>query len=178
MSDFNPLDMPILQLDENAKAERTSRFEAARFLGSPETISAFLAESMREGGPDDLMRAIGEVAKAVGINKVAKDAGVNRESLYKTIKPGTKPRFDTIQRLLDALEVELTVKPKKKVAPALAVGALIIPRSDGEYVRGKAQAQDSLTYVISKRGSVSESGIYSVSGKAVKPKAAGKDKAS
>lgn len=178
MSDFNPIDMPILQLDENAKAERTSRFEAARFLGSPETISAFLAESMREGGPDDLMRAIGEVAKAVGINKVAKDAGVNRESLYKTIKPGTKPRFDTIQRLLDALEVELTIRPKKKVTSTMALGAMVIPRSAGEYIKGKAQTQSSIAYVISKQGSVSESGIYSVPGKAVKPKAARKDKAS
>ena len=176
MSDFNPIDMPILQLDENAKAERTSRFEAARFLGSPETISAFLAESMREGGPDDLMRAIGEVAKAVGINKVAKDAGVNRESLYKTIKPGTKPRFDTIQRLLDALEVELTIRPKKKVTSTMALGAMVIPRSAGEYIKGKAQTQSSIAYVISKQGSVSESGIYSVPGKAVKPKAARKDK--
>lgn len=178
MNEFNPLDMPIIEIDEATKAEKTSRFEASRFLESPATISAFLAESMREGGPDDLMRAIGEVAKAVGINKVAMDAGVNRESLYKTIKPGTKPRFDTIQRLLDALDVELTVRPKKKKAPAVAYSGLVMRRSDGEYIRGKAQTKSSIAYVISKQGSGSESGIYSVPGKAVKPKAARKDKAS
>lgn len=57
------------------------------------------------------MHAMGEVAKARGVNKLAQDAGVNRESLYKTFKGGSKTRFDTIQKLMLALGVELTVKP-------------------------------------------------------------------
>lgn len=114
MTDFNPLDMPIFEIDEATKAEKTSRFEASRFLDNPVTISAFLAEAMREGDSEHLMEALGEVAKAVGINKIAQEAGVNRESLYKTFKQGTKPRFETVVKVLEALGVELAIKPKNQ----------------------------------------------------------------
>ena len=107
---FNPLDMPITGL-KNATNENTSRFEASRYLDTPETISAFLADVMKENNPKILMQALGEVAKAHGVNKLAEDAGVNRESLYKTLKGGDKTRFDTIQKLMLALGVELTVRP-------------------------------------------------------------------
>lgn len=83
---FNPKDMPILELNTSG----TSRYEASRFLDNPEAISAYLAESMKENDPELLMWALSEVAKAQGVNKVAKDAGVNRESLYKTFKGGVK----------------------------------------------------------------------------------------
>jgi probable addiction module antidote protein len=51
------------------------------------------------------------VAKAQGVNKVAEAAGVNRESLYKTLKGGSKTRYETVQKLMLALGVELTVQP-------------------------------------------------------------------
>ena len=104
---FNPDDMPILDLDLSG----TSRFEASRYLDSPKVISAFLAEAMSANDPAILMKSLAEVAKARGVNQLAADAGVNRESLYKTLKGGDKTRFDTVQKLLNALGVELTVKP-------------------------------------------------------------------
>jgi probable addiction module antidote protein len=104
---FNPEDMPILNLNTSG----TSRFEASRFLDSPEAISAYLAESMKENDPELLMQALSEVAKAQGVNKVAKEAGVNRESLYKTFKGGVKTRYETIRKLMEAVGVELTVQP-------------------------------------------------------------------
>ena len=48
-------------------------------LDTPETISAFLADVMKENNPKILMQALGEVAKAHGVNKLAEDAGVNRK---------------------------------------------------------------------------------------------------
>lgn len=64
------------------------------------------------------MKALAEVAKAQGVNKVAEAAGVNRESLYKTLKGGSKTRYETIQKLMQALGLELTVQPlsSKKAA--------------------------------------------------------------
>ncbi len=99
-------EMPILNLNLG----NTSRFEASRFLDTPETIRAFLAESMKANDPEVLMQAVAEVAKAKGVNKLAQDAGVNRESLYKALKGGTHTRYDTVMRLLLAVGVELTVK--------------------------------------------------------------------
>ncbi len=55
-----------------------------------------------------------DVAKARGIANVAAIAGVGRESLYKTLQPGAKPRFDTVRRLLAALGVKLNVSPGKE----------------------------------------------------------------
>jgi len=106
-SKFKPEDMPILDLDTSG----TRGYEASRFLDSPETISAYLAQSMTSQDPQVLMKALAEVAKAQGVNKVAEAAGVNRESLYKTLKGGSKTRYETIQKLMLALGVELTVRP-------------------------------------------------------------------
>ncbi len=57
------------------------------------------------------MVAVRDVARARGIATIAADAGLGRESLYKTLKPGAQPRFDTVRRLLDALGVKLGVVP-------------------------------------------------------------------
>ncbi|MBX8541946.1 putative addiction module antidote protein [Pseudomonas cichorii] len=96
-----PEDMPILNLNLG----NTSRFEASRFLDTPETISAFLAEAMKEHDPEVMMQAIAEVAKAQGVNRLAQNAGVSRESLYKALKGGTHVRYDTVMRLMLAVGV-------------------------------------------------------------------------
>jgi len=68
MSNQNkPEDMPILNLNLG----NTSRFEASRFLDTPETISAFLFEAMKGHDPGVMMQAIAEVAKAQGLNRLA-----------------------------------------------------------------------------------------------------------
>lgn len=113
-SKINPEEMPILNLD----ISDTSLYEASRFLDSPETISAYLAESMKAQDSQTLMKALAEVVKAQGVNKVAKEAGVNRESLYKSLKGGAKTRFETVKKLLMAVGVELTVQPIAVNAPA------------------------------------------------------------
>jgi len=114
MSNQNkPEDMPILNLNLG----NTSRFEASRFLDTPETISAFLAEAMKEHDPEIMMQAIAEVAKAQGVSRLAQNAGVNRESLYKALKGGTHVRYDTVMRLMLAVGVELTVKPAQEPRP-------------------------------------------------------------
>ncbi|TFY88997.1 putative addiction module antidote protein [Pseudomonas kairouanensis] len=116
-SKFKPEDMPILDLDISG----TRVYEASRFLDSPQVISAYLAQSMKSNDPQILMKALAEVAKAQGVNKVAEAAGVNRESLYKTLKGGSKTRYETVQKLMLALGVELTVQPiATQKAPVVA----------------------------------------------------------
>ncbi|MCG6575126.1 putative addiction module antidote protein [Pseudomonas sp. AF32] len=120
MSDkFNPEDMPVLSLGTTG----TTRYEASRFLDTPEAIAAYLAESMKADDTEGLIHALAEVAKAKGVNKVAKDAGVNRESLYKVLKSGAKTRFETIRKLMTAIGVELTVQPITTLAVASKAAA-------------------------------------------------------
>jgi probable addiction module antidote protein len=54
--------------------------------------------------------ALGDVARAKGMTQVAKDAGLGRESLYKALAPGAKPRFETVMKVAHALGVKFTVQ--------------------------------------------------------------------
>jgi probable addiction module antidote protein len=87
------------------------KFDAADYLDSEETIAAYINAAMEENDPDILLAAIADVAKARGMSKLAKDTGLGRESLYKTLAPGAKPRYDTILKVLSALGVSLHARP-------------------------------------------------------------------
>ncbi len=87
-------------------------FDASDYLDNEEVIAEYLTVALEDADPDAFLMAVRDVAKARGIATVAADAGVGRESLYKTLKPGSQPRFDTVRRLLDALGVRLDVAPR------------------------------------------------------------------
>ena len=86
-------------------------FDASDYLDSEETIAEYLSVALENPDPDAFLVAVRDVAKARGISIVAENAGLGRESLYKALKPGAKPRFDTIRRLLGALGVKFDVIP-------------------------------------------------------------------
>lgn len=94
------------------KEVKIARFDAADYLDSEEAIAAYLNAALEEGDPDLLVAAIADVAKARGIAKVASDAGLGRESLYKTFSPGSKPKLETIFKLMHALGIKLVASPE------------------------------------------------------------------
>jgi probable addiction module antidote protein len=65
--------------------------------------------TLDDPNPDVFLHAVGDVAKARGISRVAKDAGLGRESLYKALAPAVKIRYDTVRKFMDSLGVRLTV---------------------------------------------------------------------
>ena len=89
---------------------RFKRFEASGFLRSETAIEEFLAAAMEDPNTEVFLAALSEVAKVRGIAALAKRSGLGRESLYKTLAPGAKPRYETICKLVGALGVKLTVK--------------------------------------------------------------------
>jgi probable addiction module antidote protein len=84
-------------------------FDASDYLNSEETIAEYLSAALENPDSDAFLIAVRDVAKARGISTVAANAGLGRESLYKALKPGAKPRFDTVRRLLGALGVKFDV---------------------------------------------------------------------
>ncbi|WP_321782713.1 addiction module antidote protein [Paraburkholderia sp. J94] len=98
------------------KEVKIARFDAADYLDSEEAIAAYLNAALEEGDPDLLVAAIADVAKARGIAKVAADAGLGRESLYKTLSPGSKPKLETIFKLMHALGIKLVASPETQRA--------------------------------------------------------------
>ncbi|MBU6367588.1 MAG: putative addiction module antidote protein [Gemmatimonadetes bacterium] len=91
-------------------------FDAADYLDSEEVIAAYLNEALASDHPDLLLQAIADVAKARGMAKLAKDTGLGRESLYKALAPGAKPRYDTVLKVIRALGVELQMTPVPRKA--------------------------------------------------------------
>jgi probable addiction module antidote protein len=88
-------------------------FDASDYLDSEEAIAEYLTAALEHPDPDAFLVAVRDIAKARGITKVAAEAGLGRESLYKALKPGAQPRFDTVRRLIEALGVKLDVVPPK-----------------------------------------------------------------
>lgn len=86
-------------------------FDAARYLDDDEAIADYLSVVLEANDPDLLLLALSDIARAKGMAQVAKDAGLGRESLYKALAPGAKPRFDTVMKVARALGVKFTAQP-------------------------------------------------------------------
>ena len=86
-------------------------FDAARYLNDDEAIAEYMTAVLEANDPDLLLLALADVARAKGMAQVAKDAGLGRESLYKALSPGVKPRFETVMKVARALGVKFTAQP-------------------------------------------------------------------
>ena len=84
-----------------------THFDAADYLDNEETIAAYLTEALEDPDPDMFIIAVKTVARARGMTQLAKDSGLGRESLYKALSPGAKPRYETIMKVVRALGVKL-----------------------------------------------------------------------
>ena len=82
-------------------------FDAADYLDNEVTIAAYLTGALEDPEPDAFLMAVRTVARARGMTQLAKDSGLGRESLYKALAPGAKPRYETVMKVLRALGVNL-----------------------------------------------------------------------
>ena len=80
-------------------------------LRDPEYASFYLNEAFFEDDEVVLKTAIGDVVRAYGVVKAAKKAGINRCTVFKTLKPGTRTSFTTIHRLLLACGIKFCTQP-------------------------------------------------------------------
>ncbi len=88
---------------------KVAPFDASEYLDDEKVIAEYLTAALEDSNPEVFLIAVANVAKARGIAKVAQDSGLGRESLYKALAPGAKPRYETVRKLMDALGVKLTV---------------------------------------------------------------------
>ncbi|WP_176510069.1 MULTISPECIES: addiction module antidote protein [Pseudomonas] len=86
-------------------------FDMAALLDSDEAISEYLSQVLSDGDTAEIIRALGHIARAKGMTQIAAQSGLGRESLYKALSPGAKPRFDTVLKVIRALGVELFAQP-------------------------------------------------------------------
>ena len=88
---------------------KTFPFDIAEHLQNDDDIRGFLSEVAATGDESDFVHALSIAAKAKGMTEIAKQAGVTRASLYKSLADGGNPRFDTISKVTKALGCKLAV---------------------------------------------------------------------
>lgn len=89
----------------------TSKFDIADYLDSNEMIAEYLNSVLQEGDNSDIITAIGHIAKAIGMTKIAEETGLSRPNLYKALSDGAKPQFETIMKVLKAIGGEIKINP-------------------------------------------------------------------
>jgi probable addiction module antidote protein len=92
---------------KSMKALGVKVFDAADYLSNDEAVAEYLTAALEDPNPDMFLTAIKNVARVRGIAQIAKETGLGRESLYKALAPGAKPRYDTIMKVTRALGIRL-----------------------------------------------------------------------
>ena len=88
---------------------KTSKFDVADYLDNNEIIAEYLNTVLEEGDDSAIITALGTIAKAIGMTKIAEETGLSRPSLYKALSIGSKPQFSTIMKVLKAVGGQLKV---------------------------------------------------------------------
>jgi probable addiction module antidote protein len=97
--------------EKRIKTDELPEFDAASYLDSEEAMAAYITDILEAHDAGLLAAALGDLARARGMTEIAKDAGITREALYKALRPGSEPRFDTVSRVCAALGVQLVAQP-------------------------------------------------------------------
>ena len=103
--------MTQTQSAANPESVKLSRYDVTDYLSSPEEMAAYL-DAWLDESPEDvsgIARAVGDVARAKGMTQVAKEAGLSRESLYRSLSEEGNPSFSTILKVLRAVGLKLSV---------------------------------------------------------------------
>jgi len=94
----------------------TTPWDPTEFLDSDEAIAAYLEAAFEEGDPKFIAIALGNIARAKGMTSVAKDAGITREALYKSLSEKGDPKLSTLLGVMKALGLRVTVAPASEAA--------------------------------------------------------------
>ena len=90
-------------------------WDPAKHLETEEDMAAYLEAALAEGDAALVAAALGDIARAKGMSQIAKQAGLGRESLYKSLSPSGNPEFSTILRVISALGLRLRASPARPV---------------------------------------------------------------
>ena len=89
--------------------KESTQWDTAEYLTDDMAIAAYLSAALEENDPELLKTALGNVARAKGMTQLAKETGITRDGLYKALSPSGNPSFNTIQKVVSALNLRLDV---------------------------------------------------------------------
>ena len=90
---------------------KTRPFDMANYLHSEAEIAEYLRQVLEDNYPAELAGALGDIARARGMTQLARDTGLSRESLYKSLSGERAPSSDTLFKVIHAMGFKLSVEP-------------------------------------------------------------------
>jgi len=97
------------KVGRRTKTLKTIPWDSADYLKTDKDIAYYLEAVFEDGDPELIAHALGTVARAKGMTKVADAAGLGRESLYKALSSEGNPEFATVLKVMRALGLKLKV---------------------------------------------------------------------
>lgn len=95
-------------------AEKFSHYEPAEYLETEEDIRHYLEACQEDGDPALIAAALGDIARARNMSRLAKEAGMTRPGLYKALSATGNPSFVTVVKVAKALGLKITIEPAAK----------------------------------------------------------------
>jgi probable addiction module antidote protein len=89
---------------------KTTKWDSAKYLASETAVAEYLSAMMEDGDPRAITHALGVIARARGMSKLAKESGVTREALYRALNENGNPEFATVLKVMHAMGLKLSVK--------------------------------------------------------------------
>jgi probable addiction module antidote protein len=93
------------------KKAGTQTFDPAVYLDNEEAMAAYMSEALDTGDPAFIADALGVIARARGMSELARDTGLSREGLYRSLSRDGNPELATIIRVMQSLGLKLTAVP-------------------------------------------------------------------
>ncbi|MBK9216197.1 MAG: putative addiction module antidote protein [Chloracidobacterium sp.] len=92
---------------------KTTKYDVAEYLNTPEEMAAYLEACIEEANGDAafVAKALGNIARAKGMSEIARETGLSRESLYKSLSGERSPSFETVLKVVNALGLKIHAEP-------------------------------------------------------------------
>lgn len=92
---------------------KTTKYDVAEYLNTPEEMAAYLEACIEEANGDAafVAKALGNIARAKGMTEIARETGLSRESLYKSLSGERSPGFETVLKVVNALGLKIHAEP-------------------------------------------------------------------
>jgi probable addiction module antidote protein len=96
---------------------RTRRWDVLEHLKTSEDMAAYLEAALEDGDPSLVAAALGDIARSVGMTRIARETGLGRESLYKALSKEGNPELATVLRVIQTLGLRLHASPSTGSVP-------------------------------------------------------------
>lgn len=93
------------------KMKKATKWDASEYLESEADIAAYLNAALEDGDTSVIATALGDIARAKDMTQLAKETGITRDGLYKALSPTGNPSFDTVQKVVRAFRLRLSITP-------------------------------------------------------------------